>query len=674
MCIIYFRLRACKWRQDSRSGTKHTDDVTDSDNYVSIIASEDEFILGSEHHISENDDGNDSNTDSCREFSPGGPWFLITGPDLGLCSIPFVAAAVPKVSLTRTAKPVDFAKLFITEDFVSDIVTETNKYGDEWIRRNQTQLRNSPRSSIHTWQNGGHTTIGEIYTFLAVLLNMGLVKKPTLSDYWDISHPSQSTPWFPYQFKRERFQLLLKFLHFADNRCLPSKHDPHYKLYKVQPVIDHFKNCFKKYFRPGRNITVESSFSEYRENVNGKCSHFSIKIWRLCDVETGYISAFTVLKENNVHNSVSEELGRHLIMKLLQENELLFHGHHLRLDKELCTPKLLLDLYDKQTIATGIAKNHKHLPQKCLDGDLKDKESREWRQGPVLCVTYRDEAKQQTLLSTAACAGYDDDVTKNGKCIKKPKILSEYNSVCCPVSQKDIDLHDLMCDKRTTRWTTMVMLSLIGSAMQNAYLLYTRHTSDIHKLTRRQFMISVIEALASRSTNRSENTLKKTCKRKVGSTLSNSPKPKAPLTQKTYEKSHIQNDSAVESQKSVVTPPTCASDVEVSQNSDDIITQEINKKTAQNISQKCNATPVTGTKVNKISSLKKNSNMISRKFINQLNKMPQKGHSAVRVKNNRRMVCTGDHEKVVRTRLMCSTCKIGICFHCFPQHLQEFIG
>ena len=76
------------------------------------------------------------------------------------------------------------------EDFVDLLVKEINTYGDNKIWANGT----IPKSShFHKWY---HTNQEEFLAFLAVVVNMGLIRKSSWKDYWNLKDWSQSTPFF----------------------------------------------------------------------------------------------------------------------------------------------------------------------------------------------------------------------------------------------------------------------------------------------------------------------------------------------------------------------------------------------------------------------------------------------------------------------------------------------
>ena len=108
------------------------------------------------------------------------------------------------------------------EDFVDLLVKETNSYGDNKILAKGA----IPKSScFHKWC---HTNREELLVFLAVVVNMGMIRKNSLKDYWNLKDWSQNTPFFPAIFTRDRFFMLQPMLHF------PESDDETGKLKKVQ--------------------------------------------------------------------------------------------------------------------------------------------------------------------------------------------------------------------------------------------------------------------------------------------------------------------------------------------------------------------------------------------------------------------------------------------------------
>ena len=120
---------------------------------------------------------------------------------------------VPKIKFTSTPglkiqmnsmQPIDFFKLFLTDDLINMMVTEANRYADQEINKHRP-LRRSSR--LNLWKPVDHQ---EMCQFLGILLHMGCVKLPTFEHYWSTN--------FLYRFlmfskvmPRNRFQLILRF-------------------------------------------------------------------------------------------------------------------------------------------------------------------------------------------------------------------------------------------------------------------------------------------------------------------------------------------------------------------------------------------------------------------------------------------------------------------------------
>lgn len=139
-----------------------------------------------------------------------GLWMRILGDDAGPTDIPFTGVPGPThPPQTPEPVPADYARLFIKDDLIDLLVAQTNLYARQWIQQHQAYLNDRPFSRVHQWIKQGYTTREEMYAFLSVCINMGLIKKPTIESYWNTTNTSQSTPWFPEHFNRDRFSLIM---------------------------------------------------------------------------------------------------------------------------------------------------------------------------------------------------------------------------------------------------------------------------------------------------------------------------------------------------------------------------------------------------------------------------------------------------------------------------------
>ncbi|KAK3883833.1 hypothetical protein Pcinc_011867 [Petrolisthes cinctipes] len=119
-----------------------------------------------------------------------------------------------------------FFRAFIDEEVMSYIAEKTNRY-NSWVSQHMDFI--SPFSRIRNWEA---TTVRELFVFLALMLIMPLCKKHVLQHYWR-NDALISTPLFSKYMPRDRFLLLLSFLHFSDNEN-PNKED---RIWKVRGFV-----------------------------------------------------------------------------------------------------------------------------------------------------------------------------------------------------------------------------------------------------------------------------------------------------------------------------------------------------------------------------------------------------------------------------------------------------
>jgi hypothetical protein len=138
--------------------------------------------------------------------------------------------------------------------------TNTLRYAKQKItRKRQTNtLANSSRFRL--WERQGKVTLSEIKGFLAVILNMGLVRKPSIKDYWQKRFGSTNTPWCRKMFSRNRFQLIYRFFHLVNNRVTPQRNSDFYDpVAWFKPIMQHANNVFKRYISPNRELSVDEA-------------------------------------------------------------------------------------------------------------------------------------------------------------------------------------------------------------------------------------------------------------------------------------------------------------------------------------------------------------------------------------------------------------------------------
>ncbi|KAK0069744.1 piggyBac transposable element-derived protein 4 [Biomphalaria pfeifferi] len=446
-----------------------------------------------------------SESDEAESFTPSAEeWRPVDDHDCGPRPVLFTAHPGPKHAPAPDAKPVDYVNLFLTDDIVNLVVNKTNKYTRQFIEDNHENLETRPRSRVHKWTPISNE---EFRAFLGVTMNMGLNKKPNYNAYWDSCNLSQETPWFPVHMNRDRYQIILKFLHFPDNMLLPDRNDIGFKLFKVQELIKHFNAKFKYFYHPTQNVSIDESMIGFKGKTphirqfmpNKRHARFGIKMWCLSDSANGYLCQFEIYEGSQGRRIGNGRTYTHeLIIRLMTAADLLNRGHHLGIDNFFTSIELLEELFSENTTATGtVRSNRKGLPDVCVKTKLKNKELIAARKGNLLCLAYQDNSRKPILLSTASKAGLIDTVNSRKQPVTRPAVIHAYNQAMGGVDLGDEKLYMYIAERRSLKWTNKVFFSQFGRAILNSYIIYHSNTSDRPKLSRYNFIVSALESMTS---------------------------------------------------------------------------------------------------------------------------------------------------------------------------------
>ena len=116
---------------------------------------------------------------------------------------------------------------------------------------------------------------------------MGVVHKPRFAMYW-CTDSLITTPIFSQTIYRDRCLILMRFLHFADNKNINLAYPDWDKLYKVREVVNMIKErCFKvfssgKYVSIGESIVLFEGRLSFQQYIISKTARFGIKLYQLC--------------------------------------------------------------------------------------------------------------------------------------------------------------------------------------------------------------------------------------------------------------------------------------------------------------------------------------------------------------------------------------------------------
>ena len=121
---------------------------------------------------------------------------------------------------------------------------------------------------------------------------MSLVRKPILELYWS-KKDIYDAPFIYKNITRDRYSLLLRFLHFNNN----DRNDNSSRLFKLQALLDKLTERFRSTYTPGPSVVIDEShsiprktyfpaiysrknsqiWSQSLQNLRSKCLHLRFK-------------------------------------------------------------------------------------------------------------------------------------------------------------------------------------------------------------------------------------------------------------------------------------------------------------------------------------------------------------------------------------------------------------
>ncbi|XP_036362000.1 uncharacterized protein LOC118764908 [Octopus sinensis] len=158
------------------------------------------------------------------------------------------------------------------------------------------------------------TTLNEIKAYFAINIIMGIRNLPRITNYWSSDKPF-GDEYVSSIMTRTRFLKLTQYLHVRDTSSTPVRGEPGFDpLFKIRPLIDCVQNT--KLYKPERCLSIDEGMVGYkgrvrfRQHIPGKPTKWGIKVWKICELNTGYCSGFEFYtgkrdtdESSNMHNS-----------------------------------------------------------------------------------------------------------------------------------------------------------------------------------------------------------------------------------------------------------------------------------------------------------------------------------------------------------------------------------
>ena len=170
-------------------------------------------------------------------------------------------------------------------------------------------------TSNATWKP---TSAEEMRAFVAINMAMGINhQSPEYKDAWSVD-PIVRNGFISSVMSRTRYEKLSQYMHcsMAANEVAGDK------LAKVRPIITICEQSFARCFVPSENISVDEAMIRFdwrlswKQYMPKKPVKWGIKLWCLCDANTGYCIAFNVYTGSNEDRAVNLDIGYRVAMHL----------------------------------------------------------------------------------------------------------------------------------------------------------------------------------------------------------------------------------------------------------------------------------------------------------------------------------------------------------------------
>ena len=151
-------------------------------------------------------------------------------------------------------------------------MVETNRYAEKVL----DEIIIKRNSRFKEWKP---TDFDEMKLFLGLLIQIGMLNLPRLSDYWS-TDPLFKTYTWRKTMSRNIFFLLLRLWHFG----IPCANE---RLSKIAFFMNHLNETMKRIYCPSENISLDWCYSDgrliFRQHIKNKKHKHGVKFYELCE-------------------------------------------------------------------------------------------------------------------------------------------------------------------------------------------------------------------------------------------------------------------------------------------------------------------------------------------------------------------------------------------------------
>src|SRR6218665_3051166 len=371
-------------------------------------------------------------------------------------------------------------------------------------------------SKLYAAQKGKanfEVTSADLRGVLAILLISGYAPLPSRRMYWEQADDVSNTAVSSIM-SLNRFEEIIRYLHFADNLSLPVGD----KLAKVRPLYNMMNKRFLQYFPVEQHLDVDESMIPYygrhsaKQFIRGKPIRFGYKVWCL-NTRLGYLVQCDPYQGKGPYLDPQLGLGgsvvRYLLKKLPKLNYCLYIDNYF-------TSLKLLDQLRRDNIATvGTVRSNRIEKCPLKDASQMKKVDRGFYDfrtdttSGTIVVRWQDNSVVTIASNTFGVQPITHarrwSVAKNCEIsVEQPCLIAKYNYGMGGTDRMDQNIQQYRIGIRCKKWWWQLFAYQVDVAVQNSWLIYRQTpASDAQPMSLLQFRRSIVQAYVRKYKSRS---------------------------------------------------------------------------------------------------------------------------------------------------------------------------
>lgn len=386
----------------------------------------------------------------------------------------------------------------LDNNVIDSLCTSVNDYAKLKSQRNNPPRR---RSVYADWVQ---TDREEMLRFMAVLIVIGMNKRPRVRDYFRKTPAYWYTPWMYQIFpSRDRFLALYHTMLHTGDAASQSKE-------KIEPFLNLVISKSQEAFYPFKELSIDEMVIGFKgrwanKQFNAsKPKKYHIKTFGLCDSLTGYVVNILLYygKETSYNPEVDPD-SQHAVkvfQTLLTEN--VGKGHHVFADRFYSSLPVIRYLQSRGMHYTGtLMPTRKGFVPNLAKQKLEHRECKWYlsEENDIILVAWRDKKakKPRIMVSTDAAADIIQVQSRRGH-TEKPAIIHKYNMAMngCDMADQAVAYYGVH-ERRSTKWWKKIFFWLIEVMQFNSHILYTLSHPNQPRTELRIFKDKIIKEMQS---------------------------------------------------------------------------------------------------------------------------------------------------------------------------------